>query len=94
MRGWDTGPGNSLLDLAVTQLSEGKLTFDRDGAWAATGTVCRTISAKMVGMQAYFSTPPPKSTGRELFGQDYLQACLADASQLSTHICRFIGYPN
>ncbi len=79
VRGWDTGPGNSLLDLAVIQLSDGKLTFDRDGAWAATGTVCQPLVQKWL-RQAYFSTPPPKSTGRELFGQDYLQACLADAS--------------
>ncbi len=79
VRGWDTGPGNSLLDLAVTQLSEGQLTFDRDGAWAATGKVCQPLVQKWL-MQPYFSAPPPKSTGRELFGQEYLQACIADAS--------------
>jgi anhydro-N-acetylmuramic acid kinase len=78
VRGWDTGPGNSLLDLAVTQLSQGKLTFDRDGAWAATGNVCQPLVQKWLA-QAYFATPPPKSTGRELFGQAYLQACIADA---------------
>lgn len=76
--GWDTGPGNSLLDLAVTQLSQGKLTFDRDGAWAATGNVCQPLVQKWLA-QAYFATPPPKSTGRELFGEAYLQACIADA---------------
>ncbi|WP_269744609.1 anhydro-N-acetylmuramic acid kinase [Chamaesiphon minutus] len=76
--GWDTGPGNSLLDLAVTQLSEGKLTFDRDGAWAATGNVCEPLVRQWL-TQAYFCTPPPKSTGRELFGAEYLKNCLADA---------------
>jgi anhydro-N-acetylmuramic acid kinase len=75
--GWDTGPGNSLLDLAVTQLSQGKLTFDRDGAWAATGSVCQPLVQKWLG-QDYFRAPPPKSTGKELFGNDYLQACIAD----------------
>jgi anhydro-N-acetylmuramic acid kinase len=79
VRGWDTGPGNSLLDLAVTQLSDGKLTFDRDGAWAATGKVCQPLVQQWL-QQPYFSAPPPKSTGRELFGQEYLQACIADAS--------------
>jgi anhydro-N-acetylmuramic acid kinase len=78
VRGWDTGPGNSLLDLAVTQLSQGKLTFDRDGAWAATGSVCQPLVQKWL-TQAYFAAPPPKSTGRELFGKEYLQACIADA---------------
>jgi anhydro-N-acetylmuramic acid kinase len=85
IRGWDTGPGNSLLDLAVTQLSDGKFTFDRDGAWAATGTVCEPLVQHWLA-QEYFGIAPPKSTGRELFGSDYLQRCLADAAsyQLST----------
>jgi anhydro-N-acetylmuramic acid kinase len=78
IRGWDTGPGNSLLDLAVTQLSEGKFTFDRDGAWAATGKVCEPLVQKWLA-QDYFGIAPPKSTGRELFGSEYLQACIADA---------------
>ncbi len=77
--GWDTGPGNSLLDLAVTQLSQGELTFDRDGAWAATGKVCEPLVQQWLA-QAYFRAVPPKSTGRELFGLDYLQACIADAA--------------
>ena len=77
--GWDTGPGNSLLDLAVAQLSDGKLTFDRDGAWAATGSVCAPLVAKWL-TQDYFRAAPPKSTGRELFGAEYLQACMADAT--------------
>ena len=75
--GWDTGPGNSLLDLAVTQLSDGKLTFDRDGAWAATGSVCQPLVQKWL-TQDYFRALPPKSTGRELFGSDYLQRCIDD----------------
>jgi anhydro-N-acetylmuramic acid kinase len=75
--GWDTGPGNSLIDLAVAQLSQGKLTFDRDGAWAATGIICQPLVQKWL-TQRYFLTPPPKSTGRELFGSDYLQACIDD----------------
>jgi anhydro-N-acetylmuramic acid kinase len=81
VRGWDTGPGNSLLDLAVIQLSQGKLTFDRDGAWAATGSVCTPLVDRWLA-QPYFLTPPPKSTGRELFGQDYLQSCIADAAEV------------
>jgi anhydro-N-acetylmuramic acid kinase len=79
VRGWDTGPGNSLLDLAVIQLSQGKLTFDRDGAWAATGSVCQPLVQAWLE-QEYFRSSPPKSTGRELFGVDYLQHCIADAA--------------
>ncbi len=77
--GWDTGPGNSLIDLAVAQLSDGELTFDRDGAWAATGRSCEPLVQKWLA-QDYFRAVPPKSTGRELFGTEYLQACRVDAT--------------
>ncbi|MBW4577357.1 MAG: anhydro-N-acetylmuramic acid kinase [Aphanothece sp. CMT-3BRIN-NPC111] len=76
--GWDTGPGNSLLDLAVQDLSGGTQTYDKDGAWAATGTPCHVLVEQWL-QQDFFLQPPPKSTGRELFGADYLQQCLADA---------------
>jgi anhydro-N-acetylmuramic acid kinase len=76
--GWDTGPGNMLLDLAVHLLSAGSQTFDRDGAWAATGTPDQTLVDRWL-QQDFFQLPPPKSTGREQFGRDYLQACLTDA---------------
>lgn len=76
--GWDTGPGNMLLDLAVHVLSQGSQTYDRDGAWAATGTPCQTLVDRWL-QQDFFQLPPPRSTGREHFGNDYLQACLTDA---------------
>ncbi|MBI4781168.1 MAG: anhydro-N-acetylmuramic acid kinase [Oscillatoriophycideae cyanobacterium NC_groundwater_1537_Pr4_S-0.65um_50_18] len=77
--GWDTGPGNALLDLAVHRLSQGKLTFDRNGDWAAQGTPCQMLVQQWL-QQDYFQQPPPKSTGRELFGEAYLETCLADAA--------------
>jgi len=78
MRGWDTGPANSLLDLAVEHLTNGAKTYDEDGKWAATGTVCQPLVEEWL-QQDYFYLPPPKSTGRELFGVDYLHQCLKDA---------------
>jgi anhydro-N-acetylmuramic acid kinase len=80
--GWDTGPGNSLIDLAVHELSAGQKTYDQDGAWAAQGEIHPALVEQWL-QQAYFRTPPPKSTGRELFGREYLQACQQDARQLS-----------
>lgn len=77
--GWDTGPGNALLDLAVQRLSQGKLTFDQDGAWAAQGSPCQPLVQQWL-QQDFFHQAPPKSTGRELFGQAYLDRCLADAA--------------
>jgi anhydro-N-acetylmuramic acid kinase len=76
--GWDTGPGNVLLDLAVQQFSDGAKSFDADGSWAAQGQCCQPLVDRWL-QQDFFQQTPPKSTGRELFGTDYLNACLADA---------------
>jgi anhydro-N-acetylmuramic acid kinase len=76
--GWDTGPGNALLDLAVQQLSNQTQTYDHDGAWAATGKPCQELVTHWL-QQDFFQQSPPKSTGRELFGEDYLRQCWADA---------------
>jgi anhydro-N-acetylmuramic acid kinase len=78
--GWDTGPGNSLIDIAMATLSEGSFTYDRDGAWAAQGTPCLDLINDWL-QHPYLHQPPPKSTGRELFGWDYFQRCYAAAQQ-------------
>ncbi len=78
VRGFDTGPGNVLMDTwAGRHLGTA---FDADGHWAASGKV---ISELMVAWRAdpYFGREPPKSTGRELFNPDWLarsRAPLAD----------------
>lgn len=82
VRGWDTGPGNMLLDSAVQLLSDGAQTFDADGAWASQGTPCLAVIEHWM-QQEFFHLPPPKSTGREQFGADYLQHCLADIANYS-----------
>jgi anhydro-N-acetylmuramic acid kinase len=76
--GWDTGPGNSLLDLAVQHLTNGEKTYDENGSWAASGVPCHSLVEQWLS-QDYFQLPPPKSTGRELFGVSYLHQCLKDA---------------
>lgn len=78
VRGWDTGPGNALLDLAVGHLSQGKQSYDHDGAWARQGTVNHQLVNHWLE-HSFFHQVPPKSTGRELFGASYLQQCLVDA---------------
>ncbi|PMB52555.1 anhydro-N-acetylmuramic acid kinase [Fischerella thermalis CCMEE 5201] len=78
IRGWDTGPGNSLLDLAVQYITNGTKTYDENGSWAASGTPCHALVEHWLE-QEYFHLPPPKSTGRELFGVDYLQECIKDS---------------
>ena len=78
IRGWDTGPGNLLIDLAVQILSQGQQTFDQDGAWAARGRICQPLLDRWLS-DPFFVQAPPKSTGREYFGQDFTETCLSDA---------------
>ncbi len=75
--GWDTGPANSLLDLAVQHFTGGAQTYDHNGIWAASGTPCDRLVEQWLH-QDFFEQLPPKSTGRELFGSLYLHQCLAD----------------
>ncbi|MFS8120249.1 MAG: anhydro-N-acetylmuramic acid kinase [Microcoleus sp.] len=77
--GWDTGPANSLLDLAVDHFSAGTKICDEGGAWAASGTPCQALVEDWLA-EEFFHQPPPKSTGRELFGVDYFGRCLVKAS--------------
>lgn len=67
--GFDTGPGNTLLDY-WTRLHLGQ-NYDRDGAWAASGQVDQVLLDSMLA-EPYFALSPPKSTGRELFNPDWL----------------------
>ncbi|MBD1812810.1 anhydro-N-acetylmuramic acid kinase [Microcoleus vaginatus DQ-U2] len=76
--GWDTGPANSLLDLAVQHFSGGTKTIDEGGAWAASGTPCQALVEHWLASE-FFRQAPPKSTGRELFGVDYFDRCLVEA---------------
>ena len=80
--GWDTGPANTLLDLAVARLSNGTKTYDKDGQWAAQGTPKRELVIQWL-QQDFFQQSPPKSTGRELFGKDYLAQCWQDMDRLN-----------
>lgn len=72
-RGFDTGPGNMLLDAWIQQHQS--LPFDRDGAWAASGKVDDALLARML-MHEYFGRTPPKSTGRDTFNLGWLSQYL------------------
>jgi anhydro-N-acetylmuramic acid kinase len=67
--GFDTGPGNCLMDFWVRQ-HLGK-PFDAGGAWAAGGHVSPPLLARMLD-EPYFRQPAPKSSGRELFNAGWL----------------------
>lgn len=74
VRGFDCGPGNVLMDAWIhLNLGQG---YDRDGAWAASGQVQPSLLDTLLE-DDFFSTRGPKSTGRELFNLNWLQAHLA-----------------
>ncbi|EDY38467.1 anhydro-N-acetylmuramic acid kinase [Cyanobium sp. PCC 7001] len=77
LQGWDCGPANTLLDLAVEHFSGGELTYDAGGAWARRGRVDEALIATWL-QEPYFRQPPPKSTGRELFGRPDLDRRLRE----------------
>ncbi len=68
-KGFDTGPGNTLLD-GWCQDRRGE-PFDRDGAWAASGRVVDRLLAAML-QEPYFDRMPPKSTGIDVFNRGWL----------------------
>ena len=70
VRAFDTGPGASVVD-AVVRLLRPELRFDRDGALASSGKPFEEVLDELLA-HPYFSAPPPKSTGRELFTPDYV----------------------
>jgi anhydro-N-acetylmuramic acid kinase len=80
---WDIGPGNMLLDGFVRRRSGGPETFDRDGARGARGHANATVVAAMLS-DPYFARVPPKTTGREQFGDAFLDRHAAALDALST----------
>ncbi|MCC6441257.1 MAG: anhydro-N-acetylmuramic acid kinase [Rhodanobacteraceae bacterium] len=73
MAGFDTGPANCLLD-AWNARHNGSA-CDQDGAWARSGTVDDALLTALLG-DPYFRMPAPKSSGREYFNLDWLDAQL------------------
>jgi len=88
VRGFDTGPGNILLD-AWAQRHTGRL-FDREGAWGAQGQSIPSLLAALRS-EPYFALSPPKSTGRDHFHlrwlEHHLDAAFAPADVQRT-LCR------
>lgn len=72
---FDTGPANMPMDLAMGRFSNGRKSLDRNGATAAGGVVDEKALARML-RHKFLHLPPPKSTGRELFGEKFLDEAL------------------
>lgn len=82
MIAFDTGPANVLIDLAMRHFTKGAQQMDKDGAWAAKGQVFKPAVQRWLGHE-YFSMKPPKSTGRELFGEPFFKVAMREMKRLS-----------
>jgi anhydro-N-acetylmuramic acid kinase len=76
VRAFDLGPANMPLDLVVHAWTAGAETFDRDGRRAATGRVDQELVTELL-RHPFFELPPPKSTGREAFGDVFVRPLIA-----------------
>lgn len=79
--GYDTGPGNVLLD-SWAQIHLGRA-YDNNGDWSSGGKVNRQLLAQLKA-HPFFAQPGPKSTGRETFNQDWLDHQLRQTEQLDS----------
>ena len=90
--GFDTGPANCLMDGWIE--NQRQLPFDNDGAWARSGKVVEALLAAML-QEPYLALNPPKSTGRELFNQPWLDSHLRALGQklrpedIQATLCRY-----
>jgi anhydro-N-acetylmuramic acid kinase len=75
--GFDTGPGNVLMDAWVSR-HLGKA-YDADGAWGASGQLIPLLLDALLD-EPFLKLPPPKSTGRDLFHADWLAGKLGSVS--------------
>ncbi|MFA0740949.1 MAG: hypothetical protein DFNUSKGM_001057 [Candidatus Fervidibacter sacchari] len=78
---FDTGPGNMLIDGAVRHFSGGALNYDRNGEWARQGRVDKNLLRWLMS-HPFLRQSPPKSTGREMFGDAFLREVLERAKLL------------
>jgi len=73
---FDTGPGNMLMDALTKQLFNKD--FDKDGEIAKSGKFNETLFNALIEKDEFIERTPPKSTGREYYGENFLQSLLED----------------
>jgi len=78
--GFDTGPGNVLMDGWI--LEHRQQAYDQNGAWAASGTPIGALLEQLL-QHPFFVQKPPKSTGRESFNQTWLTTHLTQLGEVS-----------
>jgi anhydro-N-acetylmuramic acid kinase len=83
---YDTGPGNMIIDRTAQKLFG--VRYDAEGTLASQGKINESWLAE-IASESYFKAAPPKTTGRELFGESYTDRLLvrAEADNLDKHDC-------
>ena len=82
---FDTGPGNMVIDALVSRMTEGRQAFDRNGRIARHAQVHDRMLASMLA-DPYFKLRPPKTAGREQFGQEFASGLIATGLELGVLI--------
>jgi len=80
IKAFDTGPGNMVIDQIVQKLSGGKLAYDVSGAMAAKGEINESLLKELME-HPFIKRKPPKSTGREEFGEPFAIWLLEEARE-------------
>jgi anhydro-N-acetylmuramic acid kinase len=73
---FDTGPGNMIIDALARRFTDGKKTFDRNAGMASKGNLLPQLLQSML-REKYFSRRPPKTAGREQYGEGYVSRVLS-----------------
>jgi anhydro-N-acetylmuramic acid kinase len=71
VRAFDTGPGNMVMDALVAHFTRGERHYDQGGEMAASGTVVQELLNVLL-KHPFFSRKPPKTAGREEFGEEFV----------------------
>ena len=88
---FDTGPGNSLIDLATSVYTNGEKDFDENGEIAANGETDKA-TLNMLMKHPFLEQEPPKSTGREVFGLEFLKKIVGSRAIDENLICTLTEY--
>ncbi len=81
---FDTGPGNMIIDELAWVATNGRQTYDVDGALAEGGKVVPELLERWM-TDPYFAKSPPKTTGRELFGAQFARRILKESAKADIH---------
>ncbi|MFH0925918.1 MAG: anhydro-N-acetylmuramic acid kinase [bacterium] len=80
--GFDTGPGNIVIDGVTRRVTEWQKLFDTDGKLASEGSLNEELLSELM-KHPYLSLQPPKTTGREEFGEDYVEKLIQKAKVMN-----------